>query len=224
VPPRPSRLEDDETSAPDSELTPPWAFRGHDFGRIFALSDGVFAFSMTLLVLGLALPVGTHGPGLRSYLLSSTFVTSLYVYALTFFVIFAWWRAHQLIFSYIRSFNRTLLQLNIVFLLFIAILPFATEALNASGSDAAGAIFFALVQVVAGAALTSLWIYANGPGHLTHRALPKGWSSYITQATVGVPIIFGISIPVALVQVSFAEYLWLAVFAVTLLARHRGRG
>ncbi len=55
----PASLEEDERVGPSREkLSPPWVAQGRDLSRLLALSDGIFAFAMTLLVLGLALPVG----------------------------------------------------------------------------------------------------------------------------------------------------------------------
>ncbi len=217
----PFDIEGDERPSLGRSLRPPWTFRSHDLGRVLALSDGIFAFSMTLLVLSLTLPVGTHGSGVRSYLLSSTFITSLYAYAITFFVIFAWWRGHNIVFTYIRAYDRRLTQLNVVFLLFIAILPFATNALNASGSNPAGLVFFASVEVATGIALASLWTYAWKLGHLTDPRLPKAWERYITVTNFAVPIVFAVSIPLAFVDVSWAEYVWVAIFIIPLLVRRK---
>jgi uncharacterized membrane protein len=203
-------------------LNPPWIFRGEDFGRTFNLTDGIFAFSMTLLVLGLALPVGTQGPNLTHYLLSSTFLTALFGYVITFFVIGSWWRVHQLHFGYIRSYDRRLVQFNLIFLIFIAILPFATEVLNASGSQPAGVVFFALIQVACGLALGGMWTYASGPGHLTDPGLPKAWARYLSYSIFAVPLVFAVSIPLAFITPE-AEYLWAAVFFLpALLQRWMG--
>lgn len=219
----PRGLEDDERVAGTPARSAPWAFRGNDLGRVFALSDGIFAFSMTLLVLSLALPAGTHGSGVRSYLTSSAFLDSLYAYAITFFVISAWWRAHSIVFTYIRGYDRRLVQLNIAFLVFIAILPFATEALNAAGSDPTGVAFFASVEVATGILLAVLWTYAWKIGHLTAPGLPKAWGRHLTLTNFSIPCIFAVSIPVAFLQVSVAEYLWVAIFVVPVLLRRSSR-
>jgi uncharacterized membrane protein len=206
---------------PAVALHPPWSFHGTDFGRIFSLSDGIFAFSMTLLVLSLALPFGTSGDGVTAYLQTPKFRNALFAYVITFFVIAAWWRTHHMEFGYFRSYDRRLLQFNGLFLIFIAVLPFAAEVLNASDQSSVGVIFFAVIQVATGLALGGTWAYATGMGHLTPD-LPKAWANYITWSTFSVPIVFAISIPVALVLPAEAEYLWAAVFVVPLALRHHG--
>ncbi|HEV8050361.1 MAG TPA: TMEM175 family protein, partial [Thermoplasmata archaeon] len=110
-------MEDDEPALSSADrLEAPWVFRGRDMGRILALSDGVFAFAMTLLVLGLVLPIGTSGGAVAAYFQTQPFKTALYTYVLTFFVIGMWWQGHHLVFGYIQRYDRELIRLNSVFL------------------------------------------------------------------------------------------------------------
>jgi len=183
-------------------------------GRIFGLSDSIFAFSMTLLVLSFALPVATSG-GLASpavvtnYLHGKKFFNAVYVYVLSFFIIAIWWRTHHMQFAYLRSYDRGVLQLNTIFLIFIAVMPFAAQVLNAASSPT-GQIFFAGIQLGTGLSLAATWTYASGRGHLTPH-LPKAWERYITWTTFSVPIVFALSIPLALAIGANAEYFWVAV-------------
>ena len=213
------QMDADERSDASPVVAPPWAHRGTDLGRILALSDGVFAFAMTLLVLGLVLPLGSQGSAVRSYLLSSRFLQPLYAYVITFFVISIWWQGHHLTFSYFRAYDRSLIRLNTVFLLFIAILPFATNVLNSAGSDPIGAVFFALIQVGGGASLGAVWLYGSGRGNLVAPGLPIQWKRHITMRVLLPPLVFALSIPVAFVNTSLAEVLWLVVLAIPVLAR-----
>jgi uncharacterized membrane protein len=225
----PLRADPPVSARPDqavasAALHPPWAFRGTDFGRIFGLSDGIFAFSMTLLVLSLALPVAASGatvtgPAVTQYLQSGTFRNALFAYVISFFVIAAWWRTHHMQFGYLRSYDRRLMQLNTLFLIFIAILPFAAEVLNASGTTG-GEIFFAGIQIATGLALAGTWTYAAGMGHLAPE-LPKAWERYITWTTFTVPVVFAVSIPIALVWPSYAMYVWVGVFLIPAALRRR---
>ena len=69
---------------------------GTDLSRLMSLSDGVFAFALTFLVVSLILPAvgATALPSLPTYLrkLGPGFLA----YALSFAVITAWWDAHHL--------------------------------------------------------------------------------------------------------------------------------
>jgi uncharacterized membrane protein len=213
---------DERLTSQDAE-DPPWAYRGRDLGRILSLSDGVFAFAMTLLVLGLVLPINTNGGAVGAYLQTNTFHQSLYAYVITFFVISMWWQGHHLIFSYLRRFDRNLMRVNTTFLVFMAVLPFATIVLGAAGSNPVGVGFFAGIQVAAGLTLAFLWVYASGVGHLVREPFPKAWRDYVTFHTLTTPILFGASILVALYSATDGELVWLGIFIVPLIARRHIR-
>ena len=98
---------------------------GRDRDRIVNLSDAVFAIAMTLLVLDLRvpdLPEGLVDSELPAALLS---LWPKYLgYVLSFVVIGTFWVIHHSIFRSIRRYDRTLLWLNFLFLMFVAFVPF----------------------------------------------------------------------------------------------------
>ncbi len=213
-------MEDDEGRSPELLHEPPWNYRGRDIGRVLALSDGVFAFAMTLLVIGLVVPAGDTGSAVTRYLTGQTFLNTLFTYVITFFVIAIWWRAHHRMFNYIEYYDSALIRWNSAFLIFIAILPFTTEVLNASGTDPIGVVFFSVVQIATSVALGGLWVYASGRGRLIRR-IPGEWVTYIRNQGFFSAAIFALSIPVAFLNVSYAEFVWLAMFAVGYLQRRK---
>jgi uncharacterized membrane protein len=95
-----------------------------DRGRLEAFSDGVFAVAITLLALNLAVAgpghgtlahqLGQHWPGYVAYLIS-------------FFTIGIIWVNHHALVSNVLTVTRLLLFLNLVLLLFIVLIPVATE-------------------------------------------------------------------------------------------------
>lgn len=222
-------MEDDQRSGPPEIPAPPWIFRGGDMARILALSDGVFAFAMTLLVLGLVLPIGTHGGGVPAYFQTAGFQSALFAYILTFFVIGLWWQAHHLIFGYITQYDRVLVRANSVFLLTIAILPFATIVLSAAGQNPVGVGFFAVNQIAAGLSLAGVWWYSSGSGRLVHERVPVEWRDYLSRITLVTPVVFALSIPVAIwipssvFGVTAGEYVWLGAFVLPMAFRHKAK-
>ncbi|HKS59913.1 MAG TPA: TMEM175 family protein [Thermoplasmata archaeon] len=213
--------ENDEGTVAGGVTEPPWRFRGTDLSRILALSDGIFAFALTLLVLGLVIPASVTGSGVFGYLTSDVFGRPLLAYLVTFFVISLWWQGHHLIFTYLRRYNRNLVRLNTLFLLFIAILPFSTGLLNAARGDPVGVAVFSLLQIAAGLSLGGLWVYASGVGGLTPADFPRDWRDYVTRATLLPPLIFAVSIPVAFVNTILAQLLWLLIAVMPLVLRRR---
>jgi uncharacterized membrane protein len=104
--------------------------------RVEALTDGIFATVMTVLVLTLSVPV-IAGGSLSSVQLGQDvdaavqgLLPDMLSYALSFLLLAVMWISHHYVFHYIARINRQLLWLNIVFLLTIGFIPFSTALLG----------------------------------------------------------------------------------------------
>lgn len=140
--------------------------------RILALSDGVFAFAITLLVLGLAVPAITLQTSSSLLVALSKESSSFYSYAISFVVISVWWVAHHRLFRYITKYDSALLWINLAFLLFITIIPFLTELLNKYGNIVLAVVIYDVSQILGGLALSILWRYATNKHLLTKSLIP----------------------------------------------------
>jgi uncharacterized membrane protein len=108
--------------------------RGLAKGRIEALSDGIFAVAMTLLVLDIKSPVNQYfatTDDLMNYI--ATLEHSFAMYAISFFVLAIFWISHHLLFHFVRHVDRRLLWFNMVFLLLVTFVPFSTDLLGDHG-------------------------------------------------------------------------------------------
>ena len=107
-----------------------------DRGRVEAFSDGVMAVAITLLALNLAVAGPGHGALLNQ--LGQRWPTFA-AYLISFFTIGIIWVNHHALFKIVRVVDRTLLFLNLLLLLFVVLIPFATatmsEYLTDSGPD-----------------------------------------------------------------------------------------
>src|SRR5215813_10137818 len=110
------RHEDDE--AADEE----------GIGRILALSDGVFAIAITLLIIAIGIPATTSDAGLPEALLGLW--PRYLAYVLSFLVIARFWVTHHLAFRLIARYDATLVWLNLLLLMLVAFLPFPTAVLG----------------------------------------------------------------------------------------------
>ncbi|HEV2429035.1 MAG TPA: TMEM175 family protein [Thermoplasmata archaeon] len=212
-------MEADEASgrlAP-RKFEAPWAQRGRDLTRTLALSDGIFAFAMTLLVLGLVLPAGFH-PSSEGTVLANL-LGSFLAYVLSFFVIWFYWLGHTQLFSYITSFDRRLQQPNVTFLLFIAVMPFVTNLLAAANGVFLTVAIYAFVQIAAGASLGLLWRHAAYPRRHVSAELPAPWVRYVSIRSAIGPLVFAASIPIAYVSVPLGEFSWSALFILQAVFR-----
>src|SRR5437660_2526621 len=104
-------------------------------GRLEALSDGIFATVMTVLVLSLSVPLITPPP-LPSELAADVTTNVLALapnvlsYVLSFLLLAVMWVSHHNIFHYLKKVDRPLIWLNIVFLLAVGFVPFSTALLG----------------------------------------------------------------------------------------------
>ena len=98
--------------------------------RLENFSDGVFAIAVTLLVLNIKIPDAhsLDSDGLNRALLAM--VPHVLTFVFTFMVVGVFWVGHHRIFSFVHILDSGLLWLNIIYLLFVAILPFPAAILS----------------------------------------------------------------------------------------------
>ncbi|RYE36508.1 MAG: DUF1211 domain-containing protein [Sphingobacteriaceae bacterium] len=97
--------------------------------RLEAFSDGVFAIAITLLVLNIKVPIkqDINNSQLNQILENAT--PQLLSFSFSFLVIGVFWVAHHRIFSFAKVVDTPLVWLNIIYLMFIAIIPFPASIL-----------------------------------------------------------------------------------------------
>lgn len=95
--------------------------------RIEALSDGVFAIASTLLVLEIHIPEFESGLSNHEQweILKESF-PSLIGFVFSFLNILVFWANHDAINKVLTRFDKKTTYLNIIFLLFISLIPFTT--------------------------------------------------------------------------------------------------
>lgn len=96
-------------------------------GRLLTFSDGVFAFALTLLVLGLEPPRIQSAADFEPALIA--LLPKFIVFVGSFLLSFIFWAAHMSIMRRLRVFDWPVLWVNGLFLLTIAVMPFASAIL-----------------------------------------------------------------------------------------------
>ena len=131
--------------------------------RIEALSDGVFAIALTLLVLKLEVPEHQHSNQemLQQLLnLHPQFVA----YAVTFLIAGGFWFLHHLTFHFIRYVNGFLLWINLLFLMFVSLLPFSAGLMGHLIMHPVSQFFYYGNQLAIALLLNFHWHYARWKG------------------------------------------------------------
>lgn len=131
----------------DSELTGELRQeREGELSRLISLSDGVFAFAMTLLIVSVDVPQLTDAEA-RDHLYRDILDLwpQILSYVIGFLVIGSLWSAHRRIFSRVRDYDDRLVRFNIILLMFVAFLPFATGVIGEYGNLPSSTILYSLV-------------------------------------------------------------------------------
>jgi uncharacterized membrane protein len=176
-----------------------------DQTRLLALSDGLFAIVLTLLVLDLR---PSDSSALFAYPQLVALWPKLFGFFLTFYVGGSFWVAHHTDFDRIAGYDQRLLWLNLMFLLPVSLLPFTT-ALIGDHTNSVTWILYALNMIGVGLGLAAVWGYANAAGMTRSRVSPE-YRRIATLRHFVVPAVFVISIP-------FAVFTHLAPFVPLLL-------
>jgi uncharacterized membrane protein len=187
-----------------------------DIGRILALSDGVFAIAMTLLILEIAVPAATRDTNLPKALLELW--PRYLAYVLSFVVIARFWVAHHLAFRLIARYDAMLVWLNLLLLMFVAFLPFPTAVLGEHNGSPASAVLYAAAVVLTGTASVAYWWYASGRGRLLRPDIGRARVRALRARGLVGPVFFALTLPVAAFAPYAAEILWFLVFPLTRIA------
>jgi uncharacterized membrane protein len=185
--------------------------------RLIYFSDAVIAIAMTLLALELPVPHGeTEAEVWHSFthLLHNEYLN----FVISFVVIGVFWMAHHQFFRKIHVVDPALRRLNLVWLLLIVLVPFATKVDSEDGDFALGPVLYAvIITLVALVMMVMAWHAVRGgllrPGTPPHpmRELMIGAGA----AAVG----FVISIPVSFFSHSWGRVCWILILVARLATR-----
>jgi uncharacterized membrane protein len=119
-------------------------------GRVESFSDGVFAFAITLLVLGIQIPDLKTGRDqeLREALIRS--LPQLVPYVTSFGTIGIIWLNHHAMFHGVERVEHTTLTLNLFLLLVVAFIPYPTAVLSRCGALPTSAFLYGAVLTLLG--------------------------------------------------------------------------
>ena len=185
--------------------------------RIGALSDGLFAIAMTLIVLEIQVP-SVAGIDSDAKLLAALgdLAPRFLTYLLSFMTLGIFWNGQQTQLSYLTRGNRDLSWLSLLFLAIVALFPFTTSLLAEFFQLRLALALYWVDILLCGFALLAIWIYVEraglvrddvGPevGRAIRRRILIAQVLYGTGMAVG--LVFG-TLPavvfIVLVQLNFA--------------------
>lgn len=183
--------------------------------RTEALSDGIFAFAMTLLVISLAVPPipEKDAPAVLPGVLAGMWGEFL-IFVIAFFVVASFWLSHHRIIRRIEYVNDRLIWMNIIFLFFIVLVPFSTTVSGDYSNVLEAVLLFHANILVASLLLTLMWLYiVRHSGELNPGSEERGLRG-MERAFV-IPVVAVVAIGVAFVNTDAS--FWCYAFAPVII-------
>jgi uncharacterized membrane protein len=195
-----------------------------DFGRVVYFTDAVFAIAMTLLVVEIGVPETIAGDAEDPGALLDAFADKgplVFAFFLGCSVIGSYWVAHHRFMSWLGAVDRGFLALTVVYLSFVALLPFPTGVLGEFGENPTSVIAFALNMGAVSTMEAVLFRHA-WRRKLFRQEWPEDVYRWALRASLSPVLMFALSIPVAFVEARLAIVMWfLAIPLGMLLSRRR---
>jgi uncharacterized membrane protein len=172
----------------------------YDVGRLLALSDGIFAIAMTLLVLDV--PVPPHLAQRTDAALVHALMDlepNLISFGLSFVLVALYWITHRRLFRDVARVSPLLIRLNVLVLLLVCLVPFTAAVLSRYGDIGTAIVVYAINLGALGLVLTGLQVESWRSGLLVPRpsAAQQRWALI---RGFGGAAAFLSSVPVALVN------------------------
>jgi uncharacterized membrane protein len=146
---------------------------GQNVERLAALSDGVFAVAMTLLVLDL------HAPAVEAihseqglWIALQTLGPRLLMFAMTFLTLGIFWVGQQTQLNHLERSERSLTWIHLVFLFTVSLMPFSTSLLAQSLQYRVAMLVYWVNILLLGTTLFFSWTCATGGGLVNRELSP----------------------------------------------------
>jgi uncharacterized membrane protein len=177
-----------------------------DLRRVIGLSDGIFAFALTLLALDLRLP---DIPNLTVESGLAGLLPKLLIFLISFFIIGNQWDVHQRTFLHIAQADAKFALLNLLSLLFVIIMPAAAAILGRYPTEPLAIVCFGVNSALLGLSSWLAWSHTCGSGHLLDSQADPHLVAMISRLWFSTPVVFIVTIPLAFLNVYVVYVLWL---------------
>jgi uncharacterized membrane protein len=188
---------------------------GLEFDRVAFFTDAIFAIAMTVIVVGIHIPELTDQElpdELRPALVD--LLPEVGSFFLSFAVLGSFWLAHHRSFGRLAAVDSGFIILNLIYLAFIAFLPFPTDLLGSYGSEVLPTVVYA-INVALISTLETACLDRASRQDLLVRPLGRVERRWALIGTASPVYVFALSIPVAfLFGATPAKLCWLGLLVL----------
>ncbi|MCB0828898.1 MAG: DUF1211 domain-containing protein [Solirubrobacterales bacterium] len=179
--------------------------RGRDLSRILAFTDGVFAIAATLLVLQIDVPSGVDSASALWDGITEQ-GGDLWAYLFSFLVIGFFWIHHHRFMREVAEFDRGLMLINLVYLVFVVLIPFTSQVIGEYGEYPVAVTLYAINMSLV--SLAFAWIQRHS---LVRGLVADGyeWDAELSyKSSLFSSAYFLVAIPLSLLVGSWALLSW----------------
>jgi TMEM175 potassium channel family protein len=179
-----------------------------EFARVLAFSDGLFAIAMTLLIVAVTVPHLSDEDNVHQLADAlNDLIPAFTSFFISFAVIGRYWLAHHTFISLLDSMDQAFIGLNLVYLAFIAFLPFPTALLGELFSNPLSIVIYAVSVAIVSGMEVVLFRHAYRRNLLRKQPTPEVYRFGVI-ASLSPVLFFAISIPVAFASTTVAVLIW----------------
>ncbi len=184
--------------------------------RVEALTDGIFAVAMTLLVIELKLPEphAIHSE-VDLHQALATLAPKAASWVISFFVLAIFWISHHRIFHYVRLVDAGLLWRNIFQLAFVSLMPFSSALVGEFGIATTSQVAYNGNMILLGLFGLAKAQYIRKHPELTSQPLDDGTYHAMLVRIGGLAALGGVAIVIALLHGPlFSTYVYLLMIPI----------
>lgn len=184
--------------------------------RTVYFSDAVIAIAMTLLAIELPVPTGTTSAEVW-HSFAHNFEDDYQGFLISFVVIAAFWYQHHRFFQVVARADTRLLMTNLLGLLAIVLVPFATKVLSAQNDFALGPVFYSSVMLLWCVGYVLMVLVADRGG-LWREGTPSTARNNMIFGACSALGMFAVSIPIAFASPTLAQLSWMLIPVVAVVS------
>lgn len=191
----------------------PYAFLPGASKRLEALSDGVFAIACTLLVLEIKIPHFRHGLTMSEQwdiIIQAETLPSIAAFIFSFLNILIFWTNHDAINKVLVRYDTKTTYLNIIFLLFISLIPFTTAFLRENLHSFIANAAYGSVLFLASFVAVMMYYHLAFKAKLFYPEVTMTSRKRVYRQVISGPILFIIAIAAGLIH----NYISIAIYAL----------
>lgn len=199
---------------------------GLEFDRFAFFTDAVFAIALTLLVVALALPDLSENSTRAIDMLRALdrLAPDVIGFFIAFILIARYWLAHHTFVAQLRAVDRPLMSINLLYLAFVAFLPFPSGLVGKYEQNPISVLLFAFCLAVISSLEVVMFSHAHKAG-LMRKAMPEEvyrWGKFSALTPV---CVFILSAPLAFVSTTLTLISWMITIPIGMwFDRHAPEG